>query len=57
MSVTNLGYIWVYLDPFVPKSVESGEQFQTALDQHGENIILVLYPLVVATKTHYTGVK
>ena len=31
VSVTNLRYIWVYLDPFIPKSVESGEQIQTAL--------------------------
>ena len=26
VSITNLGYIWVYLDPFSPKSVNSGER-------------------------------
>ena len=31
VSVTNLGYIWVYLDPFRPIFVNSGERDQTAL--------------------------
>ena len=35
VSVTHLGYIWVYLDPFSPKSVESGERVQTALEGQG----------------------
>ena len=26
VSVTNLGGIWVYLDPFTPKLAESGEK-------------------------------
>ena len=26
VSVVNLGYIWVYLDPFHPKSFNSGER-------------------------------
>ena len=32
VSVTKLGRIWVYLDPFIPKSVESGDRVQTALE-------------------------
>ena len=40
MSVTKLGWIWVYLDHFIPKSVESGDQVQTALD----------YPKIVGGK-------
>ena len=31
VSVTKLGRIWVFLDPFIPKSVELGDQVQTAL--------------------------
>ena len=26
VSVTNLGYIWIYLDPFRPKSVNLGDR-------------------------------
>ena len=26
VSVTNLGYMWVYLDPFCPKSVVFGDR-------------------------------
>ena len=32
VSVTSLGYIWVYLDPFSPKSVNSDNRVQTALE-------------------------
>ena len=32
VSVTDLGYIWVYLDPFSPKSINLGDWVQTALD-------------------------